>query len=319
MEGGIVNEVIASSLAIANGASRPLRYALITPARNEAACIRHTLGAVTRQTRPPVRWLIISDGSTDGTDDIVNEYRQQFDWIDLMRMPERRDRSFAAKAQCFNAGFERLRGVDFDIIGSLDADMSFAPDYFEFLLTRFENNPRLGVAGTPFGEDGVQYDFRFSNIEHVSGACQLFRRQCFHDIGGYVPIRTGGIDWAAVTTARMKGWQTRTFPERAAVHHKPMRTGSKTLLGSIFRLGQQDYYLGGHPLWELFRSVYQISRPPYVVGGLFLWAGYSWALLRRAKRPVSEELMRFHRSEQMARLKRFFRIGMAGASTTSPG
>jgi biofilm PGA synthesis N-glycosyltransferase PgaC len=283
-----------------------VRYALITPARNEVNCIRHTLDAVVAQSHRPVRWLIVSDGSTDGTDEIVAEYVRQHDFIDFMRMPERRDRSFAAKAQCFNAGFDRIKELAFDIIGSLDADISFGPDYFEFLVGKFESNPKLGVAGTPFEEGGAQYDFRFSNIEHVSGACQLFRRECFKQIGGYVPIKSGGIDWTAVTTARMMGWETRTFSERVSIHHKPMRTGANTQLGSIFRHGQRDYYLGGHPLWQVFRSTYQLTKPPYVVGGLSLLGGYLWALARRVERPVSSELIRFHRTEQMDRLKKFF-------------
>ena len=294
-----------------------LRYALITPARNEVGCIRHTLDAVVGQTHRPIRWLIVSDGSTDGTDEIVGEYVRQHDFIELMRMPERRDRSFAAKAQCFNAGFERIRNLDFDIIGSLDADISFGPDYFEFLVGKFQSFDKLGVAGTPFEEGGSHYDFRFSNIEHVSGACQLFRRDCFEQIGGYVPIKSGGIDWTAVTTARMMGWQTRTFSERVSIHHKPMRTGSQTQLGSIFRHGQRDYYLGGHPLWQMFRSTYQITRPPYLVGGLCLLGGYVWAMVQRVERPVSRDLIRFHRAEQMTRLKSFF--GRVGPNRLSNG
>ena len=280
---------------------------LITPARNEVSFIRHTLEAVVSQTHRPVRWLIVDDGSTDGTGAIVEEYVRQHEWIELMRMPERRDRSFAAKAQCFNLGFERIRNLRFDIVASLDADISFSSDYFEFLVGRFESIKELGVAGTPFQEGGSHYDFRFSNVEHVSGACQVFRRECFEQIGGYLPIKTGGIDWTAVTTARMMGWRTRTFSEKTSIHHKPMRTGAGTQIGSIFRHGQRDYYLGGHPVWQIFRSLYQITRPPYLIGGLCYFGGYFWAFVRRAERPVSHELMRFHRAEQMARLKAFLR------------
>src|SRR5688500_9475070 len=120
-----------------------MRYALITPARNEAGCIGHTLDAVVAQTHRPIRWVIVSDGSTDGTDEIVGEYVRQYDFIEIMRMPDRRDRSFAAKAQCFNAGFERIRNLDFDLIGSLDADISFGVDYFQFLIGKFESMNKL--------------------------------------------------------------------------------------------------------------------------------------------------------------------------------
>jgi hypothetical protein len=284
-----------------------LSYALVTPARNEAQYIRLTLESMAAQTRPPVRWVIVSDGSTDGTDEIVQEYCARLPWLRLVRLPEARDRSFAAKVSCFNAGMNALEDVSFEVIGNLDADISFDADYFAFLLAKFSGNPRLGVAGTPFVEGGAHYDYSFTNIEHVSGACQMFRRECFDAIGGYVPIKGGGIDWTAVTTARMRGWQTRTFTEKTCLHHRPMGTGSSgSRIRGLFRHGQKDYFLGGHGLWQCFRSLYQMTRPPYLVGGLALLGGYLWALARRVQRPVSAELVRFHRAEQMARLRGLF-------------
>lgn len=258
------------------------------------------------QTRLPLRWVVVSDASSDGTDEIVESYRRSADWIDLVRMPEKRDRSFAAKVSCFNAGYARVDDLPFDVVASLDADITFPPDYFEYLMKQFEESPNLGVAGTPFTEAGAGYDYRFTNIEHVSGACQMFRRECFRQIGGYVPIKGGGIDWVAVSTARMKGWQTRTFTDRVCEHHRPMGTGSSGKIKSIFRHGWKDYYLGGHPAWQLFRSVYQSTRQPYIVGGVSLFAGYVCAALGGTERMVSDELMAFHRAEQMRRLKRFF-------------
>jgi glycosyltransferase involved in cell wall biosynthesis len=281
----------------------PLRYALVTPARNEARYIGLTLDSMIAQTRPPVRWVIVSDGSTDGTDELVRRYTERASWIELVKLPESRDRSFAAKVQCFNAGLARLKDLELDVVGSLDADISFEPDYFEFLMDKFAANVRLGVAGTPYVERGSHYDYRFTNIEHVSGACQLFRRDCFEEIGGYVPIKGGGIDWTAVTTARMKGWQTRTFTERTCLHHRPIGTGGGSWVRGLFRHGKKDYYLGGHPVWQLFRCGYQMTRSPLLVGGVLLFAGYGWAWLSRVERPVSPELVRFHRSEQMARLR----------------
>jgi glycosyltransferase involved in cell wall biosynthesis len=281
-----------------------MRYVLITPARNEGENIGRTLASVVSQVHKPLKWVVVSDGSTDQTDDVVSAYLQEHDWIQLIRMPERRERSFAAKVDCFNAGLRAVGDLEFDVIGNLDADLSFAPDYFAFLMARFAEEPRLGVAGTPFVENGAHYDYRFTNIEHVSGACQLFRRDCFADIGGYVPIKGGGIDWVAVTTARMKGWQTRTFTEKSCVHHRPMGTSSAGRLLGAFRQGRKDYYLGGHPIWQIFRSLYQLARPPYVVGGASMMVGYSWAWMQRQERPVSTQLIRFHRHEQMTRLRR---------------
>jgi len=285
--------------------SNGLSYVLITPARNEGAYIEKAIRSVISQTILPKRWVIVSDGSTDRTDEIVNAYLAGNPWIKLIRMPEHRDRNFAAKVACFNAGYECFKNNnDYDIIGNLDADISFRSDYLEFLLQKFASMPDLGVAGTPFVEDGFQYDYRFVNIEHVSGACQLFRRQCFEDIGGYTPIKGGGIDWVAVTTARMRGWKTRTFTEKSCIHHRKIGTGRSNVLLSRFRFGKQDYYLGGHPVWEIFRCIYQIKLKPYVIGGLMIFSGYLWASLTRLERPISPELVQFRRKEQMQRLKR---------------
>ncbi len=282
------------------------RYILVTPARNEEVNIERTIKSMISQTILPERWVIVSDGSTDRTDEIVESYRESHSWIDFLRMPEHRNRQFAAKVQGFNAGFQRIRELDYEIVGSLDADISFDSDYFEYLLGKFAGNPRLGVAGTPFVESGSCYDYRFTNIEHVSGACQLFRKECFEEIGGYAPIREGGIDWVAVTTARMKGWETRTFTERVCLHHRKIGTGNNSMIMSCYKHGRKDYFLGGHPLWQIFRGCYQMSRKPYIINGLFLLLGYTLAGISRVERPISKELMEFHRKEQLNRLKHFF-------------
>jgi hypothetical protein len=223
-------------------------------------------------------------------------------------MPERRDRQFAAKACCFNAGYDQLKSVPFDVIGNLDADITFESDYYEFLLSRFAETPELGVAGTPFIEDfenpkNHSYKHNFASLDHVSGACQTFRRRCFEEIGGYLPIKGGGIDWVAVTTARMKGWKTRTFLEKSCFHHRKMGTASRNPLSARFKHGQEDYYVGGHPLWQILRAVFQMKEKPFVLGGMSLFAGYFWALIRRVNSPVPPELRAYHKDEQMKRLR----------------
>jgi poly-beta-1,6-N-acetyl-D-glucosamine synthase len=259
--------------------NQPRDYVLITPARNEEASIARTIDSVVSQTLLPKKWVIVSDGSTDGTDEIVRNYLPGNPWIEFVRMPEHGDRQFAAKVKCFNAGHAKVKDLDYDIIGNLDADISFGPDYFEFLLSKFQEEENLGVAGRPFVENGKHYDYRLTNIEHVSGACQLFRRQCFEEIGGYVPIKGGGIDWVAVTTARMKGWKTRTFLEKTCLYHRKMGTGNSGVLMTWFRQGGKDYFLGNHPLWEIFRTLYQMTKRPFVVGEVRFC---SWDLLWQA-------------------------------------
>ncbi len=191
-------------------------YVLITPARNEMQFIELTIKSMVAQTLPPLKWVIVSDGSTDGTDEIVRKYAADCPWIELIRMPERRERHFAGKVHAFNAGRDLVKDLDFDIVGNLDADVSFEENHFEFLITKMTEDPQLGVAGAPFREGSYQYDYRFTNIENVWGGCQLFRRQCFESIGGYLPLKGGCIDHVAVLSARMKGWRTRTFAEKVS-------------------------------------------------------------------------------------------------------
>jgi len=272
-------------------------YVLITPARNEAQFIELTIKSVVAQTVRPVKWVIVSDGSTDSTDDIVHKYMGDHSWIELVRMPERRERHFAGKVHAFNAGYARVAALDYEIIGNLDADISFEDDYLAFLMNKFAENPRLGVGGTPYNDGKSAYDYRFASIEYVSGACQLFRRRCFEEIGGYIPVKGGAVDFIAVTSARMKGWETRTFTDKVCLHHRESGTAQHGVLTSKFRNGLKDYAVGNHPIWELLRVVYQMAKRPFAIGGLALLSGYAWALVRRSERPVSPELVGFQRRE----------------------
>ena len=279
-------------------------YVLITPARNEEEFIEKTLESVVRQTYLPLKWVIVNDGSTDSTTSRIEPYVSKYGWIELVNLPVRRERNFAAKVHAFNAGGEKVKDLKYEIIGNLDSDVSLVPDHFEFLLNRFREDPRLGVAGTVFREESG-YNSETDSLEgqlHVSGQCQLFRRQCFADVGGYFANRAGGIDWIAVTTARMKGWKTRSFNERSFFHHRPLGTAGRSVLAASFSYGQKDYFLGGHPIWEIFRVLYRMTNRPYVIDGIALGSGYAAAAMRRLKRPVSNELMAFHRREQMRKL-----------------
>jgi hypothetical protein len=281
-------------------------YALISPARDEGLFIEQTIKAVISQTYRPLKWVIVSDGSRDETDDIVQKYAVSNPWIELIRMPLRWERNFAGKAHAFNVGYAAVAHLQPDIVGNLDADVSFTEDHFRILASKFAKDPELGVGGAPFREGSRQYDYRYSNIENVWGGCQLFRRECFEDIGGYVPLRGGGIDYVAVISARMKGWKTRTFTDTVCIHHRAMGTAQQGILKAKFRLGVKDYSVGNSALWEAFRTCYQMSRRPFVVGALAMAGGYSWSLLRRAETSVSPELRAFVRAEQMHRLGRFF-------------
>jgi len=282
-----------------------IQYVLISPARNEEKNIEKTIQSMINQTHLPLKWVIVNDGSTDSTATIIRGYLATHSWIEMVEIPVRRDRSFAAKVNSFNAGYERVKHLNYEVIGNLDADLSFEKDYIEFLMDKFAEDSSLGVVGTIFKEEGgysTDTD-SFEGQTHVPGGCQLFRRKCFEQIGGYIPIKAGGIDWIAVTTARMRGWKTRSFREKWFFHHRSLGTAERSPLASGFSYGEKDYYLGGHPLWELFRVLYRMTKKPYVIAGLALGLGYLLGFLRRTPRAVSNELMKFHRGEQMVKLK----------------
>jgi glycosyltransferase involved in cell wall biosynthesis len=296
-----------------------MKYVLITPARNEEALIHKVLDSVTAQTLPPLRWVIVDDGSTDRTAEIVRGYAERFPWIELVQRPRHVDRNFAGKVHAFNAGFERVKDLDFEVVGNLDADLSFDPGYFEFLMARFAEDPTLGVAGTPFTQDGG-YDSAKDSFEgesYVAGGAQMFRASCFREIGGYIPNPGGGVDWMAVMTARMKGWKVRSFAEKRFHHYRTLGTAETSPVGAAFQYGERAYFLGGSPIWQCVRSVYRMPKKPYVLGGIALFAGYFWGALRRVKRPVPPEMIKFHRREQMQKLRTIARTLLRGQKVDS--
>jgi len=246
----------------------------------------------------------VDDASTDRTGGIADDYAKRFPWIEVLHLLPRTERNFAGKVHAFNAGLERVQSLPFDVIGNLDADISFDPDYIEFLLQKFAENPKLGVAGTSMRE--ADYDAEkdsFYNENDVFGACQLFRRACFEEVGGYTPVKWGGIDWIAVRMARYKGWETRSFREKTFFHHRPMGATETNIWKARFDYCRKDYFLGNHPLWQVFRVGFQMLKKPYGIGGLILLFGYIHSLASRVERPVPPELLRFHRREQVERLK----------------
>lgn len=281
-----------------------MKYVLITSARNEEGLVAKTIESVAAQVQLPERWVVVDDGSTDGTAEVVARYANQYPWIMLIRKPVREGRNFAAKANAVNEAVAQMRDLEFDVVGNLDADTTFGPDYMKFLLEKFEEDRKLGCAGTPFtqeaGYDSTRDSFEGEN--YVAGPIQLFRRECWNDIGGYIANPAGGVDWIAVMTARMKGWGVRSFDDKRYHHHRSMGTAGRSDFSAQFSYGEKDYYLGNAPIWQLFRVTYRLAKKPYLTNGLALFLGYCWAAIRQTKRPISPELMRFHRADQMRKL-----------------
>jgi glycosyltransferase involved in cell wall biosynthesis len=279
-------------------------YILVTPARNEGKYIERTLRSVTEQTCRPLRWVIVSDGSTDNTDDIVKGYVDEFDFIRLIRLESSPNRNFKAKILAFRSGYEALCGLDYHFIGNLDADVSFEPDYFASIISRFQQDPELGVAGGAIQElqKGQWKSRTFNSPRSVPGAIQLFRRSCFEKTGGFIASKHGGNDTIAEVMARMSGWKVCSFEDLPVRHHKPTGSANHNIMLARFREGLMDYSHGNHPLFETVKLIRRIKEKPFFIGSLARLAGYFWSLLKREPRNIPDEVIEYIRGEQIRRL-----------------
>ena len=279
-------------------------YVLITPAHNEEANIARTIESVLAQTVLPETWVIVSDASTDGTDAIVKQYAASHDFICYLRRDRDGRRDFGAKVHAIEAALALVKDVPYQFVGNLDADISFEPRYFEELLARFRDNARLGVCG------GVTFDFydgaaheRHASLDSVGGAVQFFRRACFEEIGGYVPLRAGSEDALALHMARWKGWETRSFPELPVMHYRKTGTAGTSIWRTRFNQGVTQALFGWSPGFVLLRGVYRSIERPFVFGALVRTAGFFWASVTRHEYSIPEELVRFIRQEQRGKLR----------------
>jgi biofilm PGA synthesis N-glycosyltransferase PgaC len=278
-------------------------YVLITAAYNEDRYIENVLRSVVSQVHPPKRWVIVSDGSTDRTDEMVLNYAKDYPFIELLPLREEHARNFAAQVNAIRSGYERLKDLDFEFVGNLDADVSFGPEYFQRLIQIMRNERDLGLSGGFIYEDGPQgFSSRHHNTTNsVAHAVQFFRRECYESIGGYIPLPYGGPDWCAEISVRMKGWRVQAIPELQVNHHRS--TGGGTgVLRYAFQQGMMDHSLGSHPAIEVLRCVRRLRDRPYGLSALVRMSAFLYATVRRQKRPVSKEFVKFLRKSEMGRL-----------------
>lgn len=281
----------------------PSPYVIITPARNEELNIRKTIQSVLGQTVKPRKWVVVSDGSTDRTDEIAKQYATQFDFMHFIRRESNGERNFGSKADAIELGLRHVSNLDYDFVAILDADVSFNPDYYEKVLTKFHENLELGIAGgVIFTVKGNVTVLSTTDLNHVAGAVQTFRRQCFRDIGGYMAIPIGGIDKIAETMARMKGWQTTSFTDIEVLHHQQAGTKVNSVYAASYKGGVKDSLIGYHPLYFVIRSFYRIFRKHYLIGAVLGLFGFCSSMLFGGKRPVPDEFVAFLRKEQKERL-----------------
>lgn len=285
-------------------------YVLLTAAHNEEAHIEGTILSVLMQTVLPMRWVIVSDNSSDRTDEIIRDYARQQDFIDFLRVTRPPGYSFAAKNLALREAYKRLQGVEYRFIGVLDADILLEPSYFQELLRRMDEDRSLGIAaGFVYEEvDGRFQSRNYNRIDSVAHAGQLVRRECYETIGGYAILKFGGEDTHATVSARMKGWQARSLPDLKIYHQRQTATVGGELHG-LFRQGQMDYHLGYDALFEIGKCISRMVLHPFFVGGFVRMCGFAWPYIRRDKREVSQDFVEFVRKEQRKRMSSFFGSG----------
>lgn len=279
-------------------------FVLVTPVRNEERTIEITIRSVIQQTRLPSEWVIVSDESTDGTDDIIQRYAATHAFIRLLRLTKRPARNFASVVFALESGLAALATKDFAFLGLLDGDVRFGPDYYEHLLAGFAADPKLGLAG------GLALDVVNGRFVHnryylgdVAGAVQFFRRECFLSLGGLVALPEGGWDFITCVRARMNGYNTRTFPELIVEHLKPRNLAEGNLFRRNWQFGVRDYALGAHPLFEVAKCGARLTDSPLIVGAVARLLGYLSANVHSPQRHLSEELINYVQDEQLRRLR----------------
>lgn len=278
-----------------------MKYTVITPVRNEAEFIEKTINSMIQQTVKATEWVIVNDGSTDETAEIVAKYAAEHPWLKLVSRADRGIRQRGkGVVETFYTGYAALTQQDYDVIVKLDGDLSFEPTYFESLLGEFESNPKLGVTGGGVYErlDGKNWVLDGST-DHVRGPTKVYRRACFDAIGGLVPaLGWDGVDeWKALTL----GWEVRSFPELKVYHYRV--TGAATgSLKSRMEQGYGAYYMGYHPLFIVARGLLYMSLRPYIIGGIVLIIAYFMAWLRRQEQLPDPATIRYVRQTQLRKL-----------------
>jgi glycosyltransferase involved in cell wall biosynthesis len=279
-------------------------YVLVTPVKNEERTIEITIQSVINQTLLPKEWVIVSDQSTDSTDDIVQQYAAIHEFINLVRVQQgSQERSFASVVHVTGIGLKAIKSEDYHYLGLLDADIRLSPDYYEALLDHFNNDPSLGLAG------GLVLDVVNGKIiksrqymKDVAGATQFFRRECFESLGGLVAIPEGGWDAITCVVARAKGFHTSTFPELIVEHLKPRNATHGNAISQNWQMGTRDYALGSHLLFEVLKCLVRSLEPPIIIGTGVRLVSFVWCYVTKRRRIIDSKLVRLIQNEQLNRI-----------------
>jgi len=269
-------------------------YILISPAKDEEKYIEQTLISVVNQTIKPSRWIIVDDGSSDRTPEIIDSYRKKFNWIEVLKTERDTARQPGSPVvNAFNRGYDLIKDTQFDYVAKLDCDLRFAPDYFEKLMQQFENDPRLGIASGIYLEDyGNGWLPIKMPVYHTAGACKFMRKECFNQIDGFVAAK--GWDTVDEIRAQMRGWRTRHFVDLHMQHLKNEGSGIGFVKTNAMH-GEIYYLTGGSKLFFTLKVLHRaIKGRPFLIGGMMVLYGYLKTALQGRKRLVTDEEAKFY-------------------------
>ena len=273
------------------------QYVIISPCRNEARYMRQTLDSVLAQTVRPIEWIIVDDGSTDATPEILAEYARKYDWIRIVARPDRGRRSVGPGViDAFYAGYEALSSTAYEFLCKLDLDLRLPPRYFEILVERMNTMSQLATcSGKAYLEQDGELVYERHGDDTSVGASKFYRRVCFERIGGFVrEVMWDGID---CHLCRMHGWIACSWdePELRFVHLRPMGTSQRSVYAGRVRHGQGQYFMGTGFLYMAASALARMNQKPYVLGGLAMLWGWLHSALRRKPRFENPEFRQFLR------------------------
>jgi biofilm PGA synthesis N-glycosyltransferase PgaC len=285
--------------------SKP-KYVIITPAYNESRFISQTAKGVISQTIIPVKWIIVDDGSTDNTAEIVKQYANNHHFIEFYSHKRRPEHTYyESNVYAILEGYDKVKGMDFEYLAILDADITLCENYYEEIFARFDANAELGIAtGILLEEIGGRMKELVFDRYSTPKAFQVFRHKCYEQIGGFIPCKNGGEDSCAEIMARMYGWQTWSFTDIKAIHQRPVGIrGARTLLKAKFNQGLTDYCVGTYTLFMLAKCFRRaIIERPYLFSGLARMTGFLYGYLSREKMQLPISVRKYIRREQFMRL-----------------
>ena len=276
-------------------------YAIITPVRDEERYIEATLRSVCDQTMTPVEWVIVDDGSSDRTREIIDRYAEKYPWIHAVHRVNRGFRkSGGGVMEAFYDGYNTLQSREWDFIVKLDGDLTFAPEYFEKCFEHFRQEPKLGIGGGEIHHDiSGQLKLEANPRFHVRGATKIYRKSCWEAIEGLWP--SAGWDTIDEVKANMLGWKTYSFPELQLLHHRFTGT-EEGLLRDRIKHGLACYVSGYHPLYVAASCLYRIPQRPYIIGSAAIMYGFLKAHFTRPPRLKDPSYLAYVRGQQLRRL-----------------